>query len=208
MTDRRRGDDQSDGDATNRETAPDGGADVATTDRDAATGDDASADDVAGTPEPAVAGRSGPAGATVGDRGAPDTADGVETDAETAGTLTVRSVTTRRTGRWVGVAGLSFLTAGLGIATSTRPLLLAAVVGAVYLAYANVTPAPTPSLSAARRVNDATPDPGDEVEVTVSVTNTGDNSLPDLRVVEQVPDALSVERGRPARRRHSARARR
>ncbi|MEF8851309.1 MAG: DUF58 domain-containing protein [Haloarculaceae archaeon] len=180
------------------ETAPDGGTDVAATDADATAGRDTSDDEFAASPEPAVRRRSGPTGATVGDRGGRDRRDPAEFDAETEGALTVRSVTTRRTSRWVGVAGLSFLTAGLGIATSTRPLLLAAVVGVVYLAYANVTPAPTPSLSAARRVSDATPEPGDEVEVTVSVTNTGDSSLPDLRVVEQVPDALSVERG-PAR---------
>lgn len=203
MTDRPRANDRpadtvpTDETAPDDETISDGGADVATTDGETATGDGAS-DDVAATPEPAVAGRSGPSGATVGDRDDTEQVEPAETDAETEGRLTVRSVTTRRTGRWVGVAGLSFLTAGLGIATSTRPLLLAAVVGVVYLAYANVTSAPTPSLSAARRVSDPTPDPGDEVEVTVSVTNTGDSSLPDLRVVEQVPDALSVERG-PAR---------
>jgi len=203
MTDRSRADDRpgdsvtSGGTVPDDETAPDGGADVATTDGETAVGDDAS-EDVAGTPEPAVAGRSGPSGATVGDRDGTESVEPAETDAETEGTLTIRAVTTRRTGRWVGVAGLSFLTAGLGIVTSTRPLLLAAVVGVLYLAYANVTSAPTPSLSAARRVSDSTPDPGDEVEVTVSVTNTGDSSLPDLRVVEQVPDALSVERG-PAR---------
>jgi uncharacterized repeat protein (TIGR01451 family) len=196
MTDRPR-EGESDGGFTDSETAPDGGADVATTDEETPGGDEGR-DDGTATPEPAVAGRSGPTGATVGDRGDPDRVEPAETDAEAEGTLAIRSVTTRRTGRWVGVAGLSFLTAGLGVATSTRPLLLAAVVGVVYLAYANVTPAPTPSLSAARRVSDPTPDPGDEVEVTVSVTNTGDSSLPDLRVVEQVPEALSVERG-PAR---------
>jgi len=111
---------------------------------------------------------------------------------------TVRSATTRQTNRWVGVAGLSFLTGGLGVATNTRPLLLAAVVGVTYLAYANVSSAPTPSLSVARQVSDPTPEPGDDVTVTVTVTNAGEQSIPDLRVVEQVPDALSVVEG-PAR---------
>ena len=130
-----------------------------------------------------------------------DTAGGstAETTSETTPESGTRSpATTRRTNRWVGVAGLSFLTAGLGVATSTRPLVLAAVVGVAYLAYANVASAPSPSLSVARTVSDATPEPGDEVRVTVSVTNTGDASLPDLRAVEQVPQALSVVKG-PAR---------
>ena len=149
-----------------------------------------------GTPSP-VTTRSGGAGTGASRAGSGDAAGEDEPGTEASG-LAVRSATTRRTNRWVGVAGVSFLTAGLGVATSTRPLVLAAVVGVVYLAYANVASAPSPSLSVARAVSDATPEPGDEVQVTVSVTNTGEESLPDLRVVEQVPRALSVVEG-PAR---------
>jgi uncharacterized repeat protein (TIGR01451 family) len=177
-------------------TAPDGGTDATTTEAsaaDAATGGQSgSRDRSAGVREPATA----PSDADPTDAESADEADEASGDAATG--LTVRSVTTRRTNRWVGVAGLSFLTGGLGVATSTRPLLLAAVVGVVYLAYANVSSAPAPSLSVRREVSDPMPEPGEEVTVRVTVTNTGERSIPDLRLVEQVPQALSVVEG-PAR---------
>ncbi len=111
---------------------------------------------------------------------------------------TVRSSTLRSTNHWVGFAALSFLSAGLGVALRSRPLLLAAVVGVGYLAYASATEAPEPELAVERRLSTERPEPGDSVEVTVVVENVGDAVLPDLRVVEQVPEALAVTDG-PAR---------
>lgn len=111
---------------------------------------------------------------------------------------TVRSETLRSTNHWVGFAALAFLAGGIGVALRVRGLLLAAVVGVGYLAYANVTEAPEPDLAVERRLSTEHPEPGDTVEVTVVVENVGDAVLPDLRVVEQVPEALAVTDG-PAR---------
>jgi uncharacterized repeat protein (TIGR01451 family) len=188
------------GDATGTDvranaTATDGGTDATTAETAAGgtAGARTESESRSGQGREPAADRSGEYPVT--SRGSDDDSGSGE---EGSGGLTVRSLRTRRTNRWVGVAGLSFLTGGLGVATSTRPLLLAAVVGVTYLAYANVSSAPAPSLSVTRRVSDSTPEPGDDVTVTVSVTNDGERSIPDMRVVEQVPDALSVVEG-PAR---------
>jgi uncharacterized repeat protein (TIGR01451 family) len=112
--------------------------------------------------------------------------------------VTVRRSVLRSTNHWVGIAGLAFLTAGLGVALRSQALLLSAVVGVGYLAYANASEAPEPSLAVARGVDDPDPDPGDRVDVTVTVENVGDAVLPDLRIVDDVPEALAVVDG-PAR---------
>jgi len=117
---------------------------------------------------------------------------------EAASATTVREMRLTPTNHWVGIAAITFLTAGLGVMTRSRPLFLAAVVGVGYLAYANATEAPDPSLAVTRSIADPDPEPGDRVRVTVRVTNAGDAILPDLRVVEQIPDALAVVDG-PAR---------
>jgi len=110
----------------------------------------------------------------------------------------VRSSRIRSTNHWVGFATLVFLSAGLGALLRSRPLMLAAVVGVGYLAYANTTEAPEPELAVERRLSEEEPEPGDTVEVTVVVENVGEAALADLRVVEQVPEALAVTEG-PAR---------
>jgi uncharacterized protein (DUF58 family) len=121
-----------------------------------------------------------------------------EVEGATVETATVESTVLRGTNHWVGVASMSFLSAGLGVVSRSRPLLLAAVVGVAYLAYANATTASEPTLSVARRLSDDTPEPGDRVTVSVTVRNAGSSTLPDLRLVEGVPAALAVVEG-PAR---------
>ena len=66
---------------------------------------------------------------------------------EAASATTVREMRLTPTNHWVGIAAITFLTAGLGVMTRSRPLFLAAVVGVGYLAYANATEAPDPSLA-------------------------------------------------------------
>jgi uncharacterized repeat protein (TIGR01451 family) len=99
------------------------------------------------------------------------------------------------TEHWRGVAAVVLLGGGLGVLTATPPLVLAGIVGVGYLAYARVFEAPTVDVAVSRAVDDADPDPGDEVTVTVTVENTGDATLPDLRLVDGVPDALEVVDG-------------
>lgn len=133
-----------------------------------------------------------------------DTADSpsgeraVESGRTGPGPTTVRSEALRSTNHWVGFAALAFLAGGVGVALRVRGLLLAAVVGVGYLAYASATEPPDPELAVGRRLSTAHPEPGDTVEVTVAVENVGASALLDLRVVEQVPEALAVTDG-PAR---------
>ncbi|MFB6151120.1 MAG: DUF58 domain-containing protein [Haloarculaceae archaeon] len=175
-----------DGSATVAESTS-GDADA---DRPAASGNESSAEGSTAAAETV------PTDADGADAGQRDGGAGVQ-DADATGT-TVRSSTLRATNQWVGVAAVSYVAAGLGVATQSRSLMLAAVVGVAYLAYASATDAPTPTLSVSRRVSDASPEPGDRVEVTVAVENAGSETLLDLRVVEDVPDALAVVEG-PAR---------
>jgi len=123
-------------------------------------------------------------------------ADGetVDLDAEAAGTRVVRRQETT-TNHWVGVAAVTTLCGGAGIVFRSPALLLAAVVGVAFAAYAKVAE-PTPvELAVRRTLSDDDPDLGDEVEVTVHVKNTGAGTLPDCRLVDDVPDSLEVVDG-------------
>ncbi|WP_435347555.1 DUF58 domain-containing protein [Haloarchaeobius sp. HRN-SO-5] len=116
---------------------------------------------------------------------------------ETGSSRRVISETNEATNHWRGVAALTFLAGGFGVVYRQPSLLLAAVVGVGYLAYVQVTEVPAATVHVRRELSDATPDLGDEVDVTVAVTNEGETVLPDLRVVDGVPEELSVVAGTP-----------
>ena len=107
----------------------------------------------------------------------------------------------RHTGRWTGVVGAAMLAVGVGVFATLGdggPSLVVAsvaVVGAV--GYAVAATAPDVSLAVERRVDTDRPEPGEEVDVTVTVENTGDSWLADLRVVDGVPTGLRVVDGSP-----------
>ena len=107
----------------------------------------------------------------------------------------------RRTGRWTGLAGVGLLTVGVGLYASwstTEPSLVvaaAAVVGAA--GYVFLSSAPDPDVRVKRTLEPAGAAPDETVTVTLSVTNVGDALLPDLRVVDGVPDGLVVADGSP-----------
>ncbi|QAU12858.1 DUF58 domain-containing protein [Halorubrum sp. BOL3-1] len=102
------------------------------------------------------------------------------------------------TDRWLGVAGAALALVGLGVLVRQSSLVLAGAVGVGYAVYARAGDAPTPTLAVARSVSDGTPAPGDEVRVTVRAENVGESILPDLRLVDGVPQGLAVVDG-PAR---------
>ncbi len=152
------------------------------------------------------------AGTTDGDRGdAPDgnvpDDDAGRDDTERDRPAIHRTVTPtrrqvdRRTDRWTGLAGLGLLTIGVGLWAShanVPPGLVVAtavVVGAA--GYVYLSSPPPVSLSVERNLVPDDPAPGDEVTVSVSVTNTGDSLVPDLRLVDGVPPAIRVVDGSP-----------
>lgn len=102
------------------------------------------------------------------------------------------------TNRWVGVGTVALFAVGVAVVFGRRPgLLLTAVVGIAYTAYAHSGDAPVPDLRIERELSTDTPAVDDEVRVTVRVTNTGETTLPDLRLVDGIPPALSVTDGSP-----------
>lgn len=105
--------------------------------------------------------------------------------------------TVRATGRWRGIAavGLFFLAAGV---FTTRPqILLAGIIGIGYGAYPRLVGPPTVELALNRRVTDPAPQRGDTVTVTAEVTNTGNTTLFDCRIIDGVPPQLTVISGTP-----------
>lgn len=102
----------------------------------------------------------------------------------------------RETEHWRGISVVVLASLGVGILFEAPGLLLVGVVGLFYGAYARSHDLEA-TLSLERSLADAEPAPGDEVEVTVSVTNEGERILPDVRVVDGVPGGLAVTDGSP-----------
>ncbi|WP_435098365.1 DUF58 domain-containing protein [Halarchaeum sp. P4] len=102
----------------------------------------------------------------------------------------------RRTERWAGVTALTFAAAGLAAILRSPAVLLVGALAAAVAGYADATDAPDPSLTVERTLSETDPDPGEDVAVTVTVTNDG-GFLPDVRVVDGVPEALEVVDGSP-----------
>lgn len=103
----------------------------------------------------------------------------------------------RETYRWIGMAALAFAGLAVGVLASQPGPLLVVAVGIGYAAAARSVTPPDVTLDIEHEISETTPDPGDEVDVELTVTNEGRNTIPDLRVVDGVPDGLSVVDGTP-----------
>lgn len=101
------------------------------------------------------------------------------------------------TGHWRGVSVVALVGIGVGILVEQPAVLLAGVVGIGFAAYARSSALPPGSVSIERTLSADQPEPGDDVEVTVTVTNESDRFLPDLRLIDGVPEALAVTNGSP-----------
>ncbi|MFC7116404.1 DUF58 domain-containing protein [Natronoarchaeum sp. GCM10025703] len=99
---------------------------------------------------------------------------------------------THSTGHWTGVSSVALVGIGVGILVEQPSVLLAGVVGIGYAAYARSSALPPGSVSISRTLSDERPEPGDEVEVTVTITNDSDRLLADLRLIDGVPETLAV----------------
>lgn len=103
----------------------------------------------------------------------------------------------RSTGHWNGVSVIALVGIGIGVLVEQPAVLLAGVVGIGFAAYARSATLSRIDLSIDRVFSDERPEPGDEVEVTVTVRNESERLLPDLRLIDGVPDALAVTEGSP-----------
>ncbi|XVH30531.1 DUF58 domain-containing protein [Haloferacaceae archaeon DSL9] len=104
-------------------------------------------------------------------------------------------MTSFETNRWHGIEGLTLLAVALGVLVEQPALVLVGALGVGYAAFARLGDAPEPSITIARELDDDAPEPGDEVTVSVTVTNDGAAPLFDLRFVDGVPPALEVVDG-------------
>ena len=105
-----------------------------------------------------------------------------------------------RVRRWtVGlVATLALVSVGLLYASPT--LLSGAAVPLAYVLYGALSGVPEgASVRATRSFDRADPPPGGAVAVELTVTNTGDRALPDVRVIDGIPEELAVASGSPRR---------
>lgn len=109
---------------------------------------------------------------------------------------TTRYVQTIRTHHWTGITAFGLVALAVGIVTAQPPLILASALGIGVAGYARVTspPALTP-LTVTRTVSDTNPRPGETIDVTVTVENTGDVLLPDLTLVDRLPPTMHVVDG-------------
>lgn len=102
------------------------------------------------------------------------------------------------TGHWRGISALALVAAGWGGAMYQPEVFLLGVVGIAFTAYARSgSEPPIEDLEVTRYLSDETPQPGESVEVTVTVENTGDTFMPDLRLVDRVPGPMEVIEGSP-----------
>ena len=101
----------------------------------------------------------------------------------------------RSTGYWTGVGLVAFLAIGAGALAESPAVVLAGVVGVGYAGFARAFEAPDPDLSLERSLSVEAPEPGDDVEVSLRVTNEGAAPVLDLRIVDGVPPGLVVTDG-------------
>jgi uncharacterized repeat protein (TIGR01451 family) len=147
-------------------------------------------------------------GATSDDRTVPESADDTaaleqppaglpDDETATCSALSLRS-RVRGASRWSVWLVAGFFLLSLGLFYADPALVAAAVVPFAYVGYAALSTLPDElSVDVRRQVEDRRLTPGDPVEVTVSVTNTGDSVLSDLRIVDGVPAELAVTDGSP-----------
>jgi len=104
---------------------------------------------------------------------------------------------THSTGHWTGVSIVALVSIGVGILVEQPSILLAGTVGIAYAAYARSSALPPAGVSISRTLSDDRPEPGEEVEVTVTITNDGEQAVADLRLVDGVPESLAVTDNSP-----------
>jgi len=107
-------------------------------------------------------------------------------------------MTVERIYRWeIGLIAAAFLGA-TGIVFGLPAVILAASIPLAYVTVASVNRLPdTPEIVVERELSSSVPRPGERVDVTLTVRNEHSIVLTDLRVVDAVPDELTVVEGSP-----------
>ncbi|MFB6203501.1 MAG: DUF58 domain-containing protein [Candidatus Nanohaloarchaea archaeon] len=99
---------------------------------------------------------------------------------------------------WRPAVPLMLVLAALGVATGSTPLIVAAVIPFTFLVYGALSSPPSgEDLEVSRSLETGKPSPGQEIEVTLRLRNTGGRTIPDARVIDGVPEDLAVVDGSP-----------
>ena len=102
------------------------------------------------------------------------------------------------TGRWIGIESLALLAAGVGVLTAQPGLIMVGAVIVAYAAYPRLEGRPSiEGLAVERTIDNDNPLPGEEVTVSVTVTNESGTLMPDLRLIDLVPPNMTVIDGSP-----------
>ena len=100
--------------------------------------------------------------------------------------------------RWIGGVSAAFVLIAVGVVVRQPALLVIAGLPFAFVLYGALTTAPAVrELYVKRSVTPESPTPGESVTVEVTVENRGESAIPDLRVVDGVPERLSVTDGTP-----------
>ena len=102
------------------------------------------------------------------------------------------------TERWVGITGVALALVGVGVVLRQPGTVLVGAAAVGYGLYARLGEAEEATLAVTRELSDRTPEPGDEVTVSVRARNVGEEPCVDLRIVDGVPPGLEAVEG-PAR---------
>jgi uncharacterized protein (DUF58 family) len=104
-----------------------------------------------------------------------------------------------RVTRFASMRAYVLVLVAAGVATGSVALILAGAVPLVFVLHGTLTTEPEVegSVRVTRELSPETPLPGQPVEVTLTVDNTGGRAIPDLRLVDGVPEELGVTDGSP-----------
>jgi len=103
----------------------------------------------------------------------------------------------RATNRFRLLKPMALSAVGVGVVFGSAALLLVGALFGGVAVYAAADSPPTAAVRVTRSVETDQPAPGEPVRVTVSIENTGDRLLPDLTVIDRVPEGCSVTAGSP-----------
>ena len=102
----------------------------------------------------------------------------------------------RSTGLTKGLTAAALAVSAVGVGFGRPGVVLTATLGVALVGAARVW-SPSPDVTLTRSLSTTAPEPGERVTVTVTVRNTGDQTLADIRLVDGVPAGLSVVEGSP-----------
>lgn len=107
-------------------------------------------------------------------------------------------MTDERVYRWDAGIACTVVLAAVGVTLRNPVVLVAAVVPVTYVVFGAMSSLPDAnSLAVERSVSESAPAPGERVVVELTVRNRGASTLTDVRLVDGVPEALTVSDGSP-----------